>query len=190
MNNDNLGFYGQLGLESNASTEEIKLAYKKKLSKLRTEYADKTMEESDEAFDTIRIPYLVLSQSNWRAKYDVLKNHSLIDKEGLLIPPEYPETFNRKGLCWPGLFLSAFWSYSKGLPNAWMYLVAWFIGSGFLGGFWCLFMGYKEYSKFINENSPEKVISNQRIGSWCTIRIIIVLVILFILRVALEFASY
>lgn len=132
---------------------------------------------------------LVLSSPKWQSRYDALRNIQARDENGLLIPPEYPLTFNRKGLCWPGFFLSVFWAYSKGLPTARSYLLGWLFALGWLGGLWCLFAGYREYSAFLNQQTPEKVVNNQRLGLWCIYRIIIALIAWWLLRVVIAVAQ-
>ena len=114
------------------------------------------------------------------------------DVEGRLIPVEYPPYFNYRGWSWPAFWFKALWYCYKGMYNqSWKFILVSLIpyAGGVIATIWASIVGYKEYSDFINNNTPEQIRQAKATGMGCFWALIIVPIIFWILYVIIMAAG-
>ncbi|CAI8030215.1 DnaJ homolog subfamily B member 6-A [Geodia barretti] len=79
---DSLDYYDLLGVERDASPEEIKKAYRKMALKWHPDKNPDSVEEADKVFKLVAEAYEVLSDTEKRRMYDLHGKEGLKDRMG------------------------------------------------------------------------------------------------------------
>jgi hypothetical protein len=137
--------------------------------------------------------------TNYRALVDNRKYNPYVrkerDRENRLIPREYSADFKVTSWSWVAFCFPTSWYFYKGMYNrAWKFILLgviswilcilsagslWYVGliSNLFGGF----MGYREYSEFINTRNTSQI----TVSRWIGIVLIFVSVVLWLLALTL-----